>query len=225
MKKRQYSKTDSQRCNIPYTDTPPNLHEKVLALLAKEPRGKILDIGCGGGALAYQLDKMGFRVYASDITQGLKLPNISWTYWDLNSKTIPYDNDFFDYVVCVEVIEHLENPHDLIRKFRNILKNGGKLIITMPNILNISSRIQFAKCGWFNFFSKTTLKHINPIPFWELDRILIKNGFIIEEIQARGFSKLSKILRILTLDYFFTPRNKFILEGSNLIVKAKKWIN
>lgn len=207
---------------IPKPDTPPGLHKIVLSLLEKEQKGMILDVGCGEGALAYQLDKIDFQVYACDISQNFKLPNIPWTYWNLNSDSIPYEKDFFDYVACVEVIEHLENPHDLIRKIRWILKDGGKLILTTPNICSISSRIRFLSCGWFSFFGENVTKHVNPLPFWELERILSNNGFVIENIQARGFSKLSKILRLLTFDLIFKPRNKVTLEGGNIIIKSKK---
>ena len=73
---------------------------------------------------------------------------------DLNTQALPYEPDSFDYVVCVEVIEHLENPYALIRKMGDVLKNSGKLIVTTPNIASITSRPRFLVHGWFDFFDQ-----------------------------------------------------------------------
>jgi len=206
----------------PTTSTAPGEHEAVLALLDKEPRGVILDLGSGEGALAYSLAQKNFQVFACDKSSDFKPTDIPWTYWDLNSNAVPYDKDFFDYVACIEVIEHLENPHQLIRLIRTILKDGGKLILGTPNIMSISSRVHFVRSGWFSFFEENEPRHINPVPFWELERILVANGFSIEVFTTNKFLKLAKALRAISFDTIFKPKNKIILEGNILIIVAKK---
>lgn len=205
----------------PRPDTAPGVHEAVLSLLQGEPRGKILDMGCWEGALSLALQQRGFEVLACDIARYLKVPNIPWKQWDLNSSTIPYEQDFFDYVALVEALEHLENPHQVIRAIRRILKPEGKLILTTPNILSLWSRIRFASSGWFAFFYQDDPTHINPVPFWELERILTANGFAIEAVTTNRHQRLAVALRPL-LRLLLKPRDKVLMGGSVLIVKARR---
>lgn len=205
----------------------PKVHERVLDLLKesqREPIGKILDLGAGEGALSALLNEMGFEVFACDISpNNFKLKNIQCKYCDLNSGVLPYEKEFFDYVICVEVIEHIENPYQLVRMTKLTLKDGGILIITTPNIMNINSRIRFAVRGWFSFFNENYDKHINPIPFWELKRILLKNNFVIKKITTNKFIK--KSIKNIIFQVFYPvlqPKEKIILKGEDLIIKAKK---
>ncbi len=203
----------------PKPDTAPGTHEVMLRLLDSEPGGRILDMGSGEGALSLALKERGFEVWALDIAPIFKAPDIPWKQWDLNSKTLPFEEGSFDYVASVEVIEHLENPHHLIRQARKLLKGDGKLILTTPNIANVQSRIRFALTGRFSFFEPGVEAHVNPIPFWELERILSENGFVIEYLGTVKFTKLGRILRPL---FFLEPRNRAILEGNILVMKARK---
>lgn len=184
----------------------PNLHKVVLRLLENEKRGKILDAPAGEGALCKELINSGFEVYACDIESSqFKLKNIECSKVDLN-KRLPYEASSFDYVTCVEGIEHIENPWHLIREFSRILKKDGKLIITTPNINNLISRTLFLARGNFQYFSKSSLSggHINPIFLPELKLILEKNSFNIKEItnEKEGF-KRRKGERILYYSAYF----------------------
>ena len=57
--------------------------------------------------------------------------------------TLPYDDSSFDYITCIEGLEHIENPQQAIREFSRPLKPGGHLIASIPNILNIEERFKW----------------------------------------------------------------------------------
>lgn len=207
--------------DYPQPDTAPLTHERVLSLLEEEKRGRILDMATGQGALAEALKEQKFEVFTCDIERTFQFEDVSWVRWDLNSQQIPFEMNFFDYVACVEVIEHIENPHQLIRSIKHILRSGGKLILTTPNILSIRSRITFALSGRFAFFPPEDETHINPVPLWELERILRDNGFEIEVVTNNRYDRSGWLFSLL-LYPLLKPKIRALLGGNSLIVKARK---
>ena len=103
-------------------------HDKVVEMMEKEPRGKVLDVPTGTGVLAGRLKGMGFEVSCCDINASyFSIPDLSIDIGDLN-KTLPYPDSSFDYLVCLDGIEHTENPFNTIREFRRVLKGRRKVI-------------------------------------------------------------------------------------------------
>ena len=116
----------------------------------KEPRGKLLDVPTGTGALADRLRKMGFEVSCCDINASyFSLSDLTVEIGDLNH-SLPYSSEAFEFIVCIEGIEHLENPFNALREFHRLLKPGGKVILSLPNYLNIERRMKFLITGLFS---------------------------------------------------------------------------
>lgn len=169
----------------------PGLHDKVIELMAKEEKGKLLDIPSGEGRLAYLLKHQGFEVLAGDIDEKVfKIPGIGFQRIDLNAR-LPFEPECFDYVTCIEGIEHIENSYHLLREFARALKRGGKLVLSTPNILSIHSRLRFLLIGHFAFFGgyysnedNLYTYHINPAGFPQIYTALKQAGLRIEEIAS-----------------------------------------
>jgi len=125
------------------------VHEKVLAYLADKPRGHILDVPTGQGALAKKLYEAGYRVSCCDIETGQFLAKgLTVKHGDLNGR-LPYGDEEFDYVCFLEAIEHTENPYNAVREVARVLKRGGTLVMSTPNYLNIERRMKFLITGFF----------------------------------------------------------------------------
>jgi len=104
---------------------------KKVAKLANIPRclTKALDIGCRDGSLRKYLNESTVY-YGIDIVGKFKAEGI--TIQDINEGT-DFANDFFDYVFCVDVLEHLTNPFFVLNEINRILKKGGILVLSVPN--------------------------------------------------------------------------------------------
>lgn len=230
----------------PRADTAPGVHEAVLRSLQGEKPGRILDAAAGEGALTKQLMQMGFNVEACDLNPTrYRLTAPKCRRVDLN-EPLPYPCDYFDFVVCVDAIEHLRDPWVTVRELKRILTRDGKLVITTPNILSITSRVGFLLFGeytWFGYGERlwqvsTDLyheldKHISPLNFWQLEYALAKNNMRLESIKAnrRTPRKLSRLLdpfiRAATRWHFgnqdvSTLLNSDVLfHGEILILKAR----
>ncbi len=171
------------------------LLERILSIFDKEKRGKVLDIGCGDGDYAYNLHKMGFDVLAGDMdVERFRYHNqIKFQKCNITEK-LPFEDNSFDYILLVEVIEHLKNPYDVIRELRRILRPGGGLILSTPNILNLKSRIRFLFEGCWEYFREIPLEHsqnpkeviwnlhLIPWRYHELEYLLHYNGFKVDGV-------------------------------------------
>ncbi len=172
------------------------IHETVARILDPFPRGKLLDVPAGEGALSARLSKAGFQVRACDLYPEIfRLPEIEVRRGDL-SGVLPYNDAEFQYITCLEGLEHIENPHQAIREFARLLSPGGQLVISVPNILNIEERVKWLLNGYTSHFKpiseehlrmrheqwgekEEVVLHINPIAYTELRYILEKYGFTL----------------------------------------------
>jgi SAM-dependent methyltransferase len=176
----------------PQPNTQPGVHETILRWFPPGRSARILDAGAGEGALSDVLTRRGYRVVASDRDPaGFHSPAIPFVQANLNA-TLPFASGSFDAIVSAEVLEHLENPHHLVREFARILRPGGMLVVTTPNILQVYSRIHFLLLGTFDFFDTLSGNreeafrgqkgHINPVAFPELRYALKRAGFEVRDV-------------------------------------------
>jgi ubiquinone biosynthesis O-methyltransferase len=113
------------------------LEAPLLALLGALSAQKLLDIGCGNGAMAASLASHGAAVTGIDLSEsGIALartahPEVRYevasVYDDLRTRF-----GAFDRVVALEVIEHLFDPRTFLRRAFEALKPGGILVLSTP---------------------------------------------------------------------------------------------
>jgi len=141
------------------------LLEKVVEVISSQKKGKILDLGCGDGKTGKRLFDLGFEVEACDMDKDRFEfhKEIRFSNGNLNDP-LPYSDNTFDYIIFMEVIEHIYNPGFVISEISRILKKGGRLILSTPNILNVSSRFRFLVEGSFDFFREPTLDYSKMFP-------------------------------------------------------------
>jgi 2-polyprenyl-3-methyl-5-hydroxy-6-metoxy-1,4-benzoquinol methylase len=155
------------------TSTNKGLHEFLLETVLPpltERGARAIDLGGGSGALSIQLQQIGLDVVAADKNrEGFKA--------DVPFFTVDFDKaDFskqlgegsFSLVTAVEVIEHVESPIGFLRNAGRLLRPGGALVITTPNVDSAPARVKFLlteKIRMMDEHSEPT--HISPI-FWDL---------------------------------------------------------
>lgn len=163
-----------------------NVAEKLL--LGKGRPSRVLDIPCGAGAFTKRLADAGVEVYPADIENLLRFENALFRKADMN-EALPYGDGFFDALACIDGIEHLERPFDFLDECRRVLRPGGSLVISTPNISSIRSRARWLMTGHHNK-CKTPLDEENPGPlhhismlsYHKLRYMLHSRGFSIERI-------------------------------------------
>lgn len=205
------------------------IHEKVEAILKNEPCGKILDVPSGEGALALRLKNLGFDVFCADLyPQIFKLEGVENRQANLDEK-LPYSDKSFDYIVCIEGLEHIENPANAIREFSRLLKENGTLVVSVPNIMNIEERLKWLFSGYTSHFKPLSNQalaqiskdfggmeeialHVNPIGYSEIRYLLEKYGFQLLETTfdkpKKNFWMYFPIIALIRLMSIFRSETK-----------------
>lgn len=149
------------------------LHHVVERLVPpRKDRGVLLNIACENwwpergqeGCQDWDPEEKNYEVHNCDRLPDRPVPNLK--VCDLNGPW-PYPDNFAHDILSVEAIEHLENPWHHFREAKRILKPGGVLILTTPNILSPKSREMWPYFNWFGPGEWEKGEHINPIPVFE----------------------------------------------------------
>jgi 2-polyprenyl-3-methyl-5-hydroxy-6-metoxy-1,4-benzoquinol methylase len=167
------------------------VHEFVaerLIKLAPERDAKILDVGCGTGALLVRLHTFGFKnLYGVDIAPPLNLKGgINFFECDLDNFNVPLEAGTVDLALAVEVIEHIENIGQLLQELSRLLRPNGSIMLTTPNVHSVEARVRYLLTGnlkQFDVLGDPT--HVTPIFQFPFERILRRHGFFV--IEAWGF--------------------------------------
>lgn len=163
----------------------------VLALLKKRKPGKVLDAPAGEGALSRLLLDTPHDVTAMDIDgDAFSVSGVKLVTGNMN-EALPFPDASFDYLACVDGIEHFENPYFTIREFNRVLAPGGEVFISTPNISAFRSRLRYLFTGMHNK-GKMPLEearpspfhHINLMTFPELRYGLHRHGFQLTDVAA-----------------------------------------
>ncbi len=99
--------------------------------------------------------------------------------------TLPFPDASFDLIACVEGIEHVVDRHRTLRELRRVLKPGGRMLITTPNLLSIRARLAYAFAGQRAF--KSYIDEYTSV--WgrsdDGERIYHGHAFLINYFQLR----------------------------------------
>mgnify|MGYP001583263791 FL=1 len=99
---------------------------------------KILDVGCGDGAIYSLIKEKCKNYYGIDISKTalsqIKDKKVNTKVVNINEQKLPFQDNFFDYVVCLDVIEHVFDPVNLVDELFRVTQKEGFVIISTPNI-------------------------------------------------------------------------------------------
>lgn len=115
-----------------------NIFRSINPYLQGIKQGKVLDVGCAYGFVLKKFpdsfEKFGLDISEHAIAETRKrLPEAILKVGGAEDK-LPFTENFFDIVICNDVIEHLENPRAALENIKRVLKTGGVLYITTPNL-------------------------------------------------------------------------------------------
>jgi SAM-dependent methyltransferase len=109
-----------------------------------------------------------------------------------DASDLPFPDESFDLAICIEVLEHLFSPDGTVREVRRVLRPGGKLIASTPNVAYWRLRANLVFGVWNPLGDALSIEqpwrdpHIRFFTLGTLRRMLREAGFSAVEVGAHG---------------------------------------
>lgn len=152
-----------------------NLFKPLKPYIRNVGRGKVLDVGCAYGFMLEKFpdafEKFGIDISEYAIAEAKKRLPVATLKVGGAEDGLPFPENFFDIVICNDVIEHLENPRAALENIRKVLKVGGILYVNTPNVNWLRKKV-------FAYADKKE-HHISLFPHKNLLNVLLEVGFTV----------------------------------------------
>jgi len=173
----------------------------------------ILDIGCGAGYLSELLEGkyskyVGVDILESNVSIAKSIftkKDVSFSTKNVFSDKSSFKNKSIDYILLLELIEHVDNPGEYIRRCRELLKDKGYLIISTPNATSITNIL-------WNIKNRKKIISAYAIDGTETDHVVAWDIQTLQNLLVRNKFRIINILL----------SKSSIKGGQSIIVKAQK---
>ncbi len=180
--------------NIHLTSKKKPINNKILKGL------EILDLGCGGGLVCEPLARLGANVTGIDFINNnikiakdhSKISNLNINYLNQDLSSLKLKNKF-DIILMLEIIEHLDDWENVVKKILKFLKPQGKIIFSTINRTFLSRIFAiFVAEEILKWVPKNTHDYLKLVRTTELISFLKKNNMKILDITGLVFNPISK---------------------------------
>jgi SAM-dependent methyltransferase len=193
----------------------PGTHEAASRMVAKycKPDAALLDLGAYTGALIQRLKDRGYtNATAADLDNHLTVSGIRHVACDFNEAFgSNFPNEQFDCIIASEVIEHLNDIRAFLRECASLLKEGGIIVVTTPNIGFFEGRIKFLLKGelfGFGGSNYRSQRHISPVSLEQFPLLFEETGFDTLELFTTA-SFATPLRKVLTIPFWVPMRLAF----------------
>ena len=196
------------------------LWRHIFSLCAEFCAHRVVDIGCGNGALCHELAKRGYEVVGCEPSaESLRFaqdaaPQLVFHELGVDDDPSTIGNESFDVAIATEVIEHLVRPRNLPRFAKQLLRPGGHLIISTPYHGYLKNLILTLANRWD--------AHLNPfwdgghIKFWSyktLSQLLNETGFRV--VRFIGAGRLPFLWKSMIVVAQKPPASEQLINGDS----------
>ncbi len=200
-----------------------NERPEIARLVDKEAR-VILDVGCGMGRLGARLkaEVPGRTIFGIEFEERVasQARNVldGVLTGDIQTMQINFEPAMFDCIIFADILEHTLEPVSVLRKFKTVLKRGGTIICSIPNMRHYTVILQLLTRGWeyqeWGLFDQT---HLRFFSLGSMKEMLTQAGFQVEYIEPRIIASkkmkllnticLSRLEEFLAFQYLIKARN------------------
>jgi SAM-dependent methyltransferase len=219
----------------------PITNEVIYSIITKNISDKsiVLDFGAGQGFMSQKVGGY-FQSLGQDQNTHLKACEISPEFFKYKGidcekistdSVIPFDDNTFDLIYSIEVLEHTPRPYDFFDQAYAKLKEDGVFIFSVPNILHLKSRFSFLLSGYAEMYGPLSIEdknagricgHIMPLTYNNFDYGLRKSGFSVIDFHIDRRKKSSMILALVLypiLKYVNYKMRKNLKKGDKELFK------
>lgn len=167
----------------------------ILRFVPPNGNNRILEIGAGSGETLLKAKETGLAGYAAGIdlvhveNGNQSNPAIDrFIIGNIEQIDLDFEENFFDVILCGDVLEHLIDPWECVGKLRALLRDGGCLIASIPNVRYWKTSLGLFAGGRWTYSDSGVLDRTH-LRFFVRDsavRLFSDAGFVITTVQAQG---------------------------------------
>jgi ubiquinone/menaquinone biosynthesis C-methylase UbiE len=174
--------------------------EHALRLLDLRPGDRLLEVGCGAGALLAAASQYCPEVVGLEVNRGaLRMAERAGEVVCADAEHLPFADGAFDAMVAQHLIEHFAAPEPLLREWRRVLLPGGRLVLLTPNA-----------------------RYPDPALFFDPDhRLIFSRGHLRQVLREAGF----RVARDYTLFPFLGSRRLGRVARRLLWLRRLPWFS
>ena len=140
--------------------------QRLLGTVARtfpQKKVRLLDVGCGIGALLLEGRQRGWDVHGLDVNQ--KAAAFGREHFELDIRSGAVEalmdaDERYDAIILSQVLEHLERPHETLRTLARLAARGGIIAIESPNMDGLYPRV--LRAWWYPYGVSQHLWHFTP---------------------------------------------------------------
>ncbi len=167
-----------------------HLRSDLLEMIPTDARA-VLELGCATGRLGQGL-KTRQQCFLAGIEISPEAAHEAARYFDVvhvgDAETVdlPYEEETFDQIICADVLEHLVAPGKVLRRLRRLLKPGGQLLVSVPNIRNFYTLARSLDEGRWEYEDAGILDrtHLRFFTRTDFENVLHRSGYRLLKTQT-----------------------------------------
>lgn len=184
--------------------TPERVHAALRMIGAPARPIKVLDVGCGEGTVGKLLkEKLRQNVSLTGLDISATALQMASAFYDkvtefdadsdLLNQILPQEK--FDYIIAMEMLEHLFSPKRALEQFKMVLAKEGSLIVSVPNMVHWRYRLQYLRG---HLPGENTLyelgEHLQNFTFFSFKKLVEAIGYTIVEIDGHFQMPLGRVM-------------------------------
>ena len=159
--------------------------------------GPILDVGCHSGTFTKKIiEKLNNKqIYGVDISRRaieLARKRILYGHFEVaDAGKLPFNENFFEAVFCLEVLEHVDDPKKVLLEIKRVLKKNGYAIFLVPSDNKLFKIVWFL---WTLYYPVWKHAHVQSFSSSILENSISDTGFNIEKVKNFNLGMLKLIV-------------------------------
>jgi len=166
--------------------------------------GKVLDVGSGKGRFLCEMNSLGFDIYGVESNPERVFEKVV----KASAENLPFPDNYFNFVNCAEVSEHVDNPIKMLKEIFRVLKPGAKCYISFHNRWGIYDyHYHLYLINWLpRLWTEPVLKFLNKqkedgqtgrqklttmhyYTYGKVKKILFSAGFLAQDVRAEKIKR------------------------------------
>lgn len=179
---------------------------------------KILDVGCGGGALGAAIKSKqdawycGVDLDTRAATRARELID-DVQVGDAATMPIPYEDGLFDLIIFADILEHLPAPLSVLRRWLPTLEKHGRVVVSLPNVRHFTVTLPLIVQGRWDYAERGILDetHLRFFTRQSSQKLIADAGLIIE-VECPHVSYVKRVAKLIDYLSFHQLRDHMVQQ-------------